>query len=677
MPNKTALAVAIVFAQFTNGSFAHDLGIEIVEVTASKQTEAGQNALFSQSPVTRPTHDAGELLRSVNGMTALRRGGRGFEPIIRGQSQANLNVIANGSFTFGACPGRMDPPSTYVGIDSFDKVTVIKGHRSVVYGAGGSGGTLLFEHSRPEFGDQTYTATVTAGYTGNSDLKSLGADVAAGNDQGFIRLFGASKSSDNYDDGDGQTVASAFDSRTGGIIMGYDLSAHDYLEFSHERASEDDIWYAGNGMDGVYADARTSNLKWQRQGGMPFIDELEVLVYRSDVDHLMDNYTVRPRNSMPNGMATPSASDTTGGRIIATRNTTAASWRTGLDYRANQREATLFADTGKDGVYDLLGSRIWPDTDSRILGLFAELDYEYSSRDLLRIGLRVDDFSSEARTASAPAGMMGNATPNTLYQSFYGTSARENTSTDASIVLGWDHRPSDQLLLSGNLSRSVRSPDASELWIARSAMGRSWVGNPSLDPEIHQQLDLTLQFEHTDNSYAASLFVDRIDDYIERYQVGSADLYRNSKATLYGLELEQHRQWRENLSSQLRIAYTRGEGENDDLPQIAPLEARVNLDYVAESWGIGAEWVVAARQDRLNAALDVAEETPGFSVLHLYSHWQLNRSLLLEAGIENVFDRRYAYHVNAGNADPFNPDAVRVNEPGRQLWLKLRYQFSG
>ena len=46
-----------------------------------------------------------------------------------------------------------------------------------------------------------------------------------------------------------------------------------------------------------------------------------------------------------------------------------------------------------------------------------------------------------------------------------------------------------------------------------------------------------------------------------------------------------------------------------------------------------------------------------------------------QTGINNVFDRAYAYHVNRANVDPFNPDAVQVNEPGREFWLRLSANF--
>lgn len=669
LPGGMAAAVLALGSPLSAG---HDLAIELVEVTAHAGTAPGQ--LLSEAPVTRPTHDAGELLRSVTGMTALRRGGRGFDPIIRGQSQANLNVIANGAFSYGACPGRMDPPSTYVGVDSFDSVSVIKGHRSVIYGAGGSGGTLLFEHLRPELNNSGLAGSVTTGYTENSELKSVAADVAAGNERGYVRLFGANKSSDNYRDGNGDRVASAFDSRTLGLVAGIDLMPGTWLELSHERADEDDVWYAGNGMDAVFADSVSTTLKLIQQA-VGAADEVELTLYFSDVDHLMDNYSVRERSAQPNGMAAPSSSTTWGGRLLATFLTDASELRTGIDYRANDRNAKLYMDRGKNGSYDMLLARMWPDAQQRQAGLFAELDYRLNTRDTLRLGLRLDEHDSRAEEAKLSAGMMGSATPLRLYQQFYATTDTRSDHLGVSAVLGWDRQIDLATLFSANLSRSVRTPDSSEQWIARSAGGNFWVGNPGLDPETHQQLDLTLVRDHGRLEWSATVFVDAVDDYIERYQDGSADLYRSIDATLFGSEIDASLAVSEHLRTRLGIAWTRGHGDNGDLAQIAPLEARLNLDYQRGNWALGAEWVASASQSKFNPAVDVDAPTPGFGVMHLYGHWNLSASLILEAGIENLFDRAYAYHVNAGNADPFNPEAIRVNEPGRQGWLKLRYQF--
>jgi len=659
----------------TPGFANHDLAIELVEVTGKQAQHITTEVVLSEAPVTRPTHDAGELLRSVTGMTALRRGGRGFDPIIRGQSQSNLNIISNGSFNYGACPGRMDPATTYVNVESFDSVQVIKGHRSVVYGPGGSGGTLLFEHIRPEFDDKPIKGNLISGYTSNSDLKSLSADVAVGGEKAYLRTFFTNKDSDNYEDGSGDNFASSFDSDSFGVVTGIDLTDADYLELSYEKSNENDIWYAGNGMDAVFADSKTSTFKWHHQESIGVIDEFELTIYRSDVEHLMDNYSVRNRNTLPNGMSAPSSSDTWGGQLITTANTEKAEWRVGVDYRANQKVATLYRDDAKDGSLDALVARMWPDTTLKQTGFFAELDYRYSKADDIRIGIRYNQFESSADDATLPAGMMGNATPTNLYQQFYSTSKTSHDDQGFGLVLGWDHDLSEETLFSLNLSRSMKTPDATEQWIARSAGGSFWVGNPDLDAEIHQQIDLTLIQNKDSSNWSISIFYDHIDDYIERYRSGSANLYRNIQAKLYGIELDASYELSSNLNARLGASYIKGRGDNGNLSQISPLELRSNLEYSKENWSIGIEWILSDSQTHFNPDLDVPEKTRGFGVIHAYGHWNVTEAIVIEAGIENLFDNSYAYHVNSANLDPFNPDATRVNEPGRQIWTKLRYRF--
>lgn len=70
-----------------------------------------------------------------------------------------------------------------------------------------------------------------------------------------------------------------------------------------------------------------------------------------------------------------------------------------------------------------------------------------------------------------------------------------------------------------------------------------------------------------------------------------------------------------------------------------------------------------------------AGETAGWWTLDLFGRVDLwDRGDLL-LGVSNAFDRPYAYHVNRANVDPFNFDAVQVNEPGRTLWARVAVAF--
>jgi iron complex outermembrane receptor protein len=87
--------------------------------------------------------DGGEFLRQINGVSGSRFGGRGIDPIIRGQSQTRLNVLLDGAYIHGGCPNRMDPPTSWAALETYEEVIVIKGVQTLQYGGGGSGGTVL------------------------------------------------------------------------------------------------------------------------------------------------------------------------------------------------------------------------------------------------------------------------------------------------------------------------------------------------------------------------------------------------------------------------------------------------------------------------------------------------------------------------------------------------------
>jgi len=84
--------------------------------------------------------DGGDFLGQISGVSTSRFGGRGLEPIVRGQSQTRLNILLDGAYVHGGCPNRMDPPASWAALETYEEVTVLKGVQSLLYGGGGSGG---------------------------------------------------------------------------------------------------------------------------------------------------------------------------------------------------------------------------------------------------------------------------------------------------------------------------------------------------------------------------------------------------------------------------------------------------------------------------------------------------------------------------------------------------------
>lgn len=142
------------------------------------------SVLNPEDPDVGMPSDGADFLRRVPGVSASRMGGHGLEPVIRGQSQGRLNILLDGAYLHGGCPNRMDPPSSFVPVETYDRIVVIKGAQSVRYGGGGSGGTVLFERdTHPLAASETVRGQLGGGLTTNSRTKDAFADVTFGGPQ--------------------------------------------------------------------------------------------------------------------------------------------------------------------------------------------------------------------------------------------------------------------------------------------------------------------------------------------------------------------------------------------------------------------------------------------------------------------------------------------------------------
>jgi iron complex outermembrane receptor protein len=648
-----------------------------------------------------PVSDGGELLRNIPGISGIRQGGRGIDPIIRGQKNNRLNILLDGAYVYGGCPNRMDPPTAYTSMNSYDSITVIKGSQSVVYGGGGSGGTVLFERRTPRFiRDEPFRAEAAAGYKSNSDTRQYGADVAAGNPDWFLRGIVDYTDANNYEDGDGNTVRSAYTNKEGVVILGYTPNADTRLDLSYEANREEDVLFAGAGMDSPYSDNNTTRLKFESGTPVGLLAGVKAELYYSRIDHLMDNYSLRPLLG-PMKLRAPSTSDTGGGRmsgeILAANN---MRWTIGADYQKSKRDADRYSGPATGGRPTNLQSILWPDADIGQTGLFAEFSRPLSDRDQLKAGVRYDYVDTSADRANEDAnvptmpGMSVQRSPDDLYDYYYNTRDTDHTEHNIGGFATLEHALAPGSAVYATLSRTVRTADATERYIASdNGMNAAmrWVGNPDLDPEAHHQLELgyTRNTRYWDS--AVSVYYNNVSDYILQdrahdqpgiQQDDSATIYRNVDAQFIGFEMEAGIRWASYWSSRATLAYVYAENTDDNNPiaQIPPLGGTLGLEYTRNDWNLGGLLRADASQHRVednparNSGVD-ADTTSGWAVFDVFGSYEGLEHFTLAAGVSNVFDRTYAYHVNKANVDPFNPDAVQVNEPGREIWLRVSATF--
>lgn len=633
-----------------------------------------------------PTYgaDGGALLSSIPGISASRMGGHGSDPIIHGQQQTQLSIINDGAITHGGCPNRMDPPTSFVTPDSFDSLTIIKGYQSVKYGVGGTGGTVIFEKGPVPFADRTIDAqaSINGKYESNGQLRSIAAGMAAGNNLGQVRAAWSTSTANNYKDGNNTTVRSAFGAESFSLMPIWTPDEDTVLKMSAELNRTDDALYAGAGMDSPEGSALTHRINFSKIIHLDRLKKFVANIYSSHVDHVMDNYSLRTNTGMK--MKAPSESDTYGGTIAGDFKFGGIPFAIGTDMQYNNRNAWRYSGVALAIEATSPQSRLWPNAQIHQNGIFVEATPEISEGLHLRAGTRYDYVTAEAKAAGT---VFGSASPNALYLAHYGAAATKQREHNLSGLLRLEYDLSAQTLLFTGLSRSVRTADATERYMAANSGVASsrWIGNPNINPEKHNQFDIGISHTTSDWGGALSAYYDRVNDFIMRDLARGQDgiiatsnqtIYRNIDATLMGFEAQASYKITPLLTLNGDMVYTYGNNEedNDALAQIPPLEGSVSLEYAPDIYTLGVKLNFATRQSQIDdqtSRRDVSK-TSGYGTLDIYGSTKLG-ALDMRVGVTNLFDKQYAQHMNRSNA--FDPAEIQVNEPGRSFGVQLHARF--
>lgn len=684
MNNKNAIlgSITLMGAMFVFPVLAEENKVPTIQVEADKIIDATTSILDLENQFSA---DGGELLLQTPGVSGVKMGNHGIDPVIRGQKHNQLNILLDGAYIHGGCPNRMDPPSSFVSAELYDQVTVLKGVQTLVYGSGGSGGTVLFERSAPTFEkDETVNGKVGAGYRSNGNAWDIFTDVAAGSEQNYFRGSAAVKKAENYKDGDGNEVHSGYSEQSLMASIGGKSGAGTQYRFDIDAVRGKDILYAGANMDSPQADSDTYKLSIESEKVASF-ETVKAEIYRSDVTHEMDNYSYRTNLTMWSRV--PSKSITDGLRLKGDITLGKGDLTVGVDYKKGDRDATRYG--GAAGTVPTTSNAfMWPGVETDQTGLFAEYQGNISKGSRFTAGMRFDTVNTNATKAALAAD--SGAVANNLYNTYYGVTASKKSENNISALYRMEHDLSKENMLFWGLSRTMRTADETERFLASGNADpeKVWVGNPDLKPEAHTQLDIGMNFKGKKSDSSISVYYDNVSDYILRDrahgQTGillsdNATIYRNVNATLYGIDFEASYKWSDNWRSDFTAAYVNAHNTTDDrvIAQTPPLEGTASIEYFNKAWIFGANVRLVDEQTRVDddvtgSGLDFGP-TKGFVLLNLYGSMKLGKQGNLKFGIDNVMDKTYAEHLNKPNA--FDPSPIQVNEPGRSVWSRVSVKF--
>lgn len=620
---------------------------------------------------------ADALSKKMPGISLVRRSGIANDIILRGQKKDNINILIDNAKVYGACPNRMDPPTSHVLNNNIEAIEITEGPYDVE-NFGTLSGAVKITTKIPEMGLHG-DVSVNAG---SWDYQKFAANLSGGNEKLRGMVSVSQESGGQYEDGDGNTFPDQIEEQLPGSMANYKAEYEDRdayekstfmgklyafiadnqeMEFSVTANRSDDVLYPSSRMDALYDDSDIVNLNYRIAELGKYSDELEFQVYDSQVEHPMSTfYRMSSGPDSANERISYLETHTQGSKIINSLSLSdTLDMRIGLD----------MSKRNWDGEYEGFGTSAGitgiasiPDVDTQNSAVFVVLEQMLTGA-TVKYGARFDDTSITTTDSSLD----------------------DNDYDSVSAFIHGTYQLSDNNKLFAGVGRSARVPDARELYFHSTMGGGMLIGNPELDETTNTELDLGIETRQGDLTIKTRIFFSSLDDFIHYNDSKMMRKFDNVDATISGLDVSGNYAINARTSVDFGLAYLQGEkdealdGQTDkDLAEIPPLKMNVSLNYSYRDNSSAMFEVVAADSWDNFDADNGEQELDSWAVINIKLQHRFNKKFGVTFGIDNLFDETYAmsntYKDLTLLADG-SGDVMLLNEPGRYVYLNGVYSF--
>lgn len=620
------------------------------------------------------TNDTATLLEGTPGVSFYTGGGVSSLPVINGLADDRLKISVDGMTITSACPNHMNPALSYIDPAALSQVNVYAGIVPVSQGGDSIGGTIAVKSVSPVFaapGEGLKTSgNLNSFYRSNGEVTGVGVRAAVATENFSIGYVGNTVDAGNYKDGNGNVVgASRYKVRNNAVKLA--AKAGDDL-YSLDIGWQDIPvqGFPNQAMDMIYNKSLSFNAAYN---GAFSWGALEARAFRQRVRHKMD---ILPEKGGQMPMETEAVD--LGYSIVATMP---------LGEAHVARFGHEFHRYTLDDWWPPLASGFmspndfWNIRDGKRdrIALFGELDSKLNDKLSTQIGARLEQVTMNTGNVQGyfSTGDTGYGAPadGDIYQvDANAFNAKNHKRTD----LNWDLTASARYIESARetydigFSRKTRSPNMHEryTWSNEAMMAglmnnwfgdlNSYVGDIDLKPEVAYSLKVSADWhdaEGRDWQLKVAPFYTYVQDYINAVPNTSANPFNmtmlagrqslkfaNQDAKLYGLDISGRKslgraagEWATRAS----LSYVRAKADNgDNLYNIMPLNVRLALDHNLGAWSNTLETVLVAAKDKVSN-IRAEQKTSGYSIVNFRTSYKVTKSIRLDAGVDNLFDRQY------------------------------------
>ncbi|MDD4383738.1 MAG: TonB-dependent receptor [Bacteroidales bacterium] len=607
-----------------------------------------------------------------------------------------------------------------IDVNDIERVEVVKGAQSVLYGTGAMGGIVNIITKDGYFSSEPHlSGNVITGVASANSSYSGYANINAGAEKWYLKVNGTYSDAQNIQTPEGELLNSQFTTNNISARVGFKPFKNQIFKAQYQRYWANDVGIPGGAAFPGPGTATYSDIGRQLFSASYEITDItrtlsslklsyynqfilrDVLLYPNTFTD--ETLTTGVKRTTPQYF-TPTGEHTTNGlQLQSTWNFSESNTLiAGIDAWARklytEREKYIKVEVFNT-VGDLMttnnlvrGETPTPKSTFGTAGIFIQNESRLLDDKLtLIVGGRADGIQTENEQGLnldylIVNGVRNDSPPNQYVTFEAGKQKLYSWSANAGVL----YKIANDIDLSASFARSFRAPSLEESYKYIDLGSLVRIGDPNLKSENGYATDLGLRVWKQDFILQVSLFANWINNMIVEtpgqytYTIATGPLTDTevtipalinanvSSAMLYGSDIKFQYKASKGLVIFGSGAYVRGKDTEakEDLPQIPPLSGRFGLRYNFNRIGnIETSILGAAKQDKI---ADGEIATDGYYRIDLaVSSVKFNlgfSNLQLFAGVDNLTNVSYTNHLAT------NRGAISI-EPGRNIYLRASISF--
>jgi len=644
-----------------------------------------------------------DLLRELPGVEVNDAGPFRTRPVLRGMFGSRVLILVDGERLNDTRESTFSGAQlSLVDISQVERIEIIHGPGSIVYGSDALGGVINIITKKPELSKNdkfSLSSRLNLKYSTIDEQRKARLELNGGNRKWGFLLGGNIRKAQNYKSPQGTVINSGIDQDDNLDFKGeYNLTPKHNLSLEGQRFRAKGIGYPGTPNESTpkfyfpYHDRDKVALKYEAKNLTSHLLSLKAKVFYqkiskdfdSDLTTLLSPFPPMNLRSFSRTLTEVTFFGVSFQELFLTTKDQHLTW--GLDYYREMIEGSRYLQTTITMFDTMLISdqkstlSTVPQNSLDALGIYVNNEYNAFERALLTMGLRYDYFHIKTKKTSDYLDYREN--PPQPFPS------KAQSLSSLNGGMGLAYKLTENLNLTGNVASAFRAPNVVEKYFFGRASGTEFViPNYELTSEKSVNLDLGLKANFSKIFSSLTFFLNNYRDYIElestgdSIRLGSETLpiwhYTNiSEVRIQGVEGEMEVKFPRGFYGYTNLTYTRGDNSSLGQPVfVAPFKLVLGLGWKERNDRFGMVLNLRHVKEQKRVPKDSQGRyldklpTEGFDVFNLEASFSLFKWQSINLSLNNLTDKLYSEPYNATN--PYNP----VFEPGRNLIISLFTRF--